>query len=116
MTTLQLHLLCENVGGQAAALWQHVLLQQELIVAWRAQALAAIPVGFLRIVGFALYWLMSRVAATERAKARLWQRQIQRYGPIVSPAPLVFLCKSCPQSCCTVAANQGPAACMSALL
>ena len=48
------------------------------------QALAAMPVGFLRIVGFILYWLLSRIAATERAKARLWQRQIQKYGPIVS--------------------------------
>ena len=85
-----------------------------LMVAWRAQALAAIPVGFLRIVGFVLYWLMSRVAATERAKARLWQRQIQRYGPIVSLAPLVFLCNSCLQSCCKLAANQGPAAQMGA--
>ncbi len=52
--------------------------------AWHVQALAAIPVGFLRIVGFVLYWLLSRIAATERAKARLWQRQIQKYGPIVS--------------------------------
>ena len=51
---------------------------------WHVQALAAIPIGFLRIVGFVLYWLLSRIAATERAKARLWQRQIQKYGPIVS--------------------------------
>ena len=47
------------------------------------QALAAVPVGFLRIIGFVLFWLMSRLAATERAKARLWQRQIQKYGPVV---------------------------------
>jgi hypothetical protein len=49
------------------------------------QALAAVPVGFLRIVGLVLYWLLTRIAATERAKARLWQRQVSKYGPIVSP-------------------------------
>ena len=112
--TLQLHRRCGTVVGQAAALWQHVPPQQMLMVAWRAQALAATPVGFLRIVGFVLYWLMSRVAATERAKARLWQRQIQRYGPIVSLASLGSLCNSCLQSCCKLAANQGPAARMGA--
>ena len=48
------------------------------------QALAAVPVGFLRIVGLVLYWLLTRIAATERAKARLWQRQVSKYGPIVS--------------------------------
>ena len=54
------------------------------------QALAAVPVGFLRIIGFVLFWLMSRLAATERAKARLWQRQIQKYGPVVCSALLAL--------------------------
>ena len=44
--------------------------------------------GFLRIIGVVLYWFLSRIAATERAKARLWQRQTSKYGAIVSgPAP-----------------------------
>ena len=55
------------------------------------QALAAVPVGFLRIVGLVLYWLLTRIAATERAKARLWQRQVSKYGPIVSALPLCCL-------------------------
>lgn len=59
------------------------------------QALAAVPVGFLRIVGFVLYWLLSRIAATERAKARLWQRQIQKYGPIVSPSEPAHVFDAC---------------------
>ncbi len=75
------------------------------MLAWRVQALAAVPVGFLRIVGFVLYWLKSRLAATERAKARLWQRQIQRYGPIVSIAPFLILPNPCLQIWCKVAAN-----------
>ncbi|CAL5228475.1 g11617 [Coccomyxa viridis] len=54
-------------------------------------ALAAVPVGFLRIVGFVLYWLLSRIAATERAKARLWQRQIQKYGPIMPQHTITIL-------------------------
>lgn len=49
------------------------------------QALAAVPVGFLRLVGLVLFWLLSRIAATERAKARLWQHQTMKYGPIVRP-------------------------------
>jgi hypothetical protein len=56
-----------------------------------AQALAATPIGFLRLVGVVLYWLLSRIAATERAKARLWQEQIMKYGPIVRPIPLGFV-------------------------
>lgn len=61
------------------------------------QALAATPVGFLRIVGLVLFWLLSRIAATERAKARLWQRQTMKYGPIVRtshPAIRRFTCQS----------------------
>jgi len=61
----------------------------EVEVQWGAdlsvQALAAVPIGFLRIVGLVLFWLLSRIAATERAKARLWQNQTMKYGPIVSP-------------------------------
>ncbi|CAK0785988.1 hypothetical protein CVIRNUC_009201 [Coccomyxa viridis] len=54
-------------------------------------ALAAVPVGFLRIIGFVLFWLMSRLAATERAKARLWQRQIQKYGPVMPQHTITIL-------------------------
>ena len=74
--------------GHAAAYetcsWRPGLIRQR----WGSQALAATPVGFLRIVGVVLYWFLSRIAATERAKARLWQRQTSKYGAIVSrPSP-----------------------------
>ncbi|CAL8466090.1 g5626 [Coccomyxa elongata] len=54
-------------------------------------ALAATPVGFLRIVGLVLFWLLSRLAATERAKARLWQRQTMKYGPILPQHTITIL-------------------------
>ncbi|EIE18583.1 DUF221-domain-containing protein [Coccomyxa subellipsoidea C-169] len=54
-------------------------------------ALAATPVGFLRIVGLVLFWLLSRIAATERAKARLWQRQTMKYGRILPQHTITIL-------------------------
>jgi hypothetical protein len=58
------------------------------------QALAATPVGFLRIVGLVLFWIKSIFSATERAKARLWQKQTMKYGPVVSFPPHYLLIRA----------------------
>ena len=82
----------------------------QTLVALPDQALAAVPVGFLRIVGLVLYWLLTRVAATERAKARLWQRQTAKYGPTVRPyhPPCSQLCHPPCKATCMMRARQEP--------
>ncbi|KAK9902019.1 hypothetical protein WJX75_001351 [Coccomyxa subellipsoidea] len=54
-------------------------------------ALAATPVGFLRIVGLVLFWIKSIFSATERAKARLWQKQTMKYGPVLPQHTITIL-------------------------
>ena len=44
------------------------------------QALAITPFSFLNVVSLVIFWVMSFFAATERAKARLWQNQFMSYG------------------------------------
>ena len=44
------------------------------------QALIRTPIQFLRLGGLLQYWVFSLLAATERAKARLWQNQTMKYG------------------------------------
>ena len=38
------------------------------------------PFGGLGIVGLILYWVKGKIAATEAARARLWQEQYAKYG------------------------------------
>ena len=38
------------------------------------------PFGGLGIVGLILYWVKGKIAATEAARARLWQQQYAQYG------------------------------------
>lgn len=52
---------------------------------WR-QALAVTPIMFLNLVALVIFWILSSFAATERAKARLWQNQFMSYGSKVRPA------------------------------
>lgn len=42
--------------------------------------LAGKPIAFLRVVGLIIFWILSKIAATERAKTRLWANQIQMFG------------------------------------
>jgi hypothetical protein len=44
------------------------------------QGLAGKPLAFLRVVGLVIFWLLSKLAATERAKTRLWANQMQMFG------------------------------------
>jgi hypothetical protein len=48
-----------------------------------AQALSSVPLAFLRIVSLVIFFILSRLAATERAKGRLWQNQFMSYGTAV---------------------------------
>lgn len=52
---------------------------------WAVQALSGIPVQFLRIVGIILFWVLTLLSGTERAKARRWSNQYMQFGPDVSP-------------------------------
>ena len=49
-----------------------------------AQAFFAAPFQFVNVVGVIVFWIKGRLAATERAKARLWQEQYSQYGTSVS--------------------------------
>jgi len=44
------------------------------------QAFTSLPLSFLRIVGLVLYWIKSKLAATPRARARVWSEQQYEYG------------------------------------
>ena len=47
-----------------------------------------VPFGGLGIVGLLIYWVKGKIAATEAARARLWQEQYAKYGADVRHAPL----------------------------
>jgi Calcium-dependent channel, 7TM region, putative phosphate len=47
-------------------------------------ALWTSPFSGLRLIGLLLYWIKSKIAATEKARARLWQEQTAKYGADVS--------------------------------
>ena len=49
------------------------------------QALLLRPIQFLRIFQLIMYWLLSMLSGTERAKTRIWSEQSLLYGPYVSP-------------------------------
>ncbi|KAK9804434.1 hypothetical protein WJX72_012500 [[Myrmecia] bisecta] len=55
------------------------------------QGFSAKPLNFLRIVGLVLFWIQSKLAATERAKARLWQNQTMAYGDQVPDHTIAIL-------------------------
>lgn len=74
------------------------------------QGLNAAPLGFLRLVGVVLFWLLSILAGTERAKARRWSQQSLTYGGqvilLLQPLP----CSRAPSQCldaCTICASTG---------
>lgn len=49
------------------------------------------PIGLLRLPGFVIYYILTFLAATERAKARLWQEQTMTYGDVLPNHTLVIL-------------------------
>ena len=44
-----------------------------------------VPFGGLGIIGLLIYWVKGKIAATEAARARLWQEQYAKYGADVRP-------------------------------
>jgi hypothetical protein len=54
-------------------------------------ALWTSPFSGLRIIGLLIYWIKSKIAATEKARARLWQEQTAKYGSDVAEHTLVLL-------------------------
>ena len=57
-----------------------VWLTSEAVLDSCAQALAITPIQFLNLAPLVIFWVLSFFAATERAKARLWQNQFMSYG------------------------------------
>ncbi len=47
-------------------------------------ALWTVPFSGLGIIGLVIFWIKTKVAATEKARARCWQHQDARYGSDVS--------------------------------
>ena len=47
-------------------------------------AFISTPFSGLKIVGLIIYWIKGKIAATENARARLWQDQFAQYGADVS--------------------------------
>eukprot|EP01025_Chloroclados_australasicus_P018159 TRINITY_DN1940_c0_g1_i1.p1 TRINITY_DN1940_c0_g1~~TRINITY_DN1940_c0_g1_i1.p1 ORF type:complete len:953 (-),score=103.81 TRINITY_DN1940_c0_g1_i1:1934-4792(-) len=60
--------------------------------------LASKPISFLRLPGLVIYWVLSKLAATERAKNRLWQEQTMLYGPEIPEHTITILIGLC--FCC----------------
>jgi hypothetical protein len=54
-------------------------------------ALLTRPLSILRIVPLVLFWVKSKLAGTERAKARLWQDQKASYGARVADDTIAIL-------------------------
>ena len=56
------------------------------------RGLFIIPFSILRLVPFIIFWVKSKfLAATERAKARLWQNQLFSYGTVVPNDTIIIL-------------------------
>ncbi|KAK9852109.1 hypothetical protein WJX84_005426 [Apatococcus fuscideae] len=55
------------------------------------QALLLRPIQFLRIFQLIMYWLLSMLSGTERAKTRIWSEQSLLYGPYVPDHTIVIL-------------------------
>ncbi|GMH37685.1 hypothetical protein BSKO_05558 [Bryopsis sp. KO-2023] len=55
------------------------------------EALLTTPMGLLRLPGLAIFYLLSKLAATERSKNRLWQEQEMKYGDVVPDHTMVIL-------------------------
>lgn len=53
-------------------------------------ALWTTPFSGLNVIGLVIYWIKSKIAATEKARARLWQEQHAKYGAAVSFHPHRF--------------------------
>ncbi len=47
------------------------------------QGLLSKPLSLLRLADLVKFWLKSRLAATQRARARLWQDQTLEWGTVV---------------------------------
>lgn len=65
------------------------------------QALLAKPLSLLRLFGLVMFWLRTRLAATERAKAQVWQDQRATYGGLIPDDTIAMLlglvfCIICP--------------------
>ena len=59
------------------------------------------PIKLLRIVPLIIFWVKSKISATERAKARCWQNQDQDFGRLLPSDMLTMLlglvfCTICP--------------------
>eukprot|EP00887_Chlorella_sp_A99_P007014 scaffold2.g7014.t1 len=46
-------------------------------------ALLQQPLGLVRLVPLVVFWVKSKLSATERAKARVWQNQENNYGTLI---------------------------------
>ncbi|KAK9845039.1 hypothetical protein WJX74_009951 [Apatococcus lobatus] len=55
------------------------------------QALLASPIQFLRLFALLIYWLLTVMAGTERAKRRVWSQQSLLYGPYVPDHTIIIL-------------------------
>lgn len=60
--------------------WNEFWLISKGVLDSCAQALAITPIQFLNLAALVIFWVLSFFAATERAKARLWQNQFMSYG------------------------------------
>lgn len=54
-------------------------------------AFISTPFSGLKIVGLIIYWIKGKIAATENARARLWQDQFAQYGADVAYITLAIL-------------------------
>ncbi|KAL6782290.1 hypothetical protein ACKKBG_A06245 [Auxenochlorella protothecoides x Auxenochlorella symbiontica] len=55
------------------------------------QALLTQPLGIVRVVSLVIFWVKSKLAATARAKRRLWEDQEFRYGTVLPNDTIAIL-------------------------
>ena len=73
-------------------LWNEIWLTSKAVLDSCAQALAITPIQFLNLASLVIFWVLSFFAATERAKARLWQNQFMSYGSKARTPRLLSQC------------------------
>lgn len=67
--------MCRVSFIQTASFW---------LTFYALSALWTVPFSGLNIIGLIIYWIKSKIAATEKARARCWQDQKVSYGANVS--------------------------------
>ena len=83
----QYHQWIDNPSSAVNLMGTAIPQTASFFLTYRAlKAFFAVPFAGLSVTGLLLFWVKGKIAATERARARLWQDQFALYGADVSAA------------------------------